>query len=207
MRCLVLVLALVACSKSEPQPAPVETKLSAEPAILDTLSLEDLVGYASGAYHAGGNNPAIYADIDHKTIVLMGNKATAKIPIATQPAEAAAAYEAFLVQHGYEANGKQPTDEHQHVMINGKEMVVMSTDELLPAMPADLKAHFTPAQYDLLYHTPVAANLARVALKVPVMYCYSNMIAVIGPAHPLKEYPIEQASKAFAEFQTMLPKG
>ena len=217
LRVVVIAAVVVACGKSEPTPVPSPTR-SAEPTaptpkpttedpkILDALPIKDLVGYLSGNYHAGGNNPAIYADLDRKVFVMMGKRGSVELPMATKPAEAAAAFESFLVLHGYEANGKSPTDEHQHVMVNGKEMVVMTTDELFPEMPADLKAHFTPEQYDLLYHTRPSDGYARVAAKYPLMWCYTHSVAVVGPKHPEHEFPIAKASDAFAEFQKLLPR-
>jgi hypothetical protein len=201
---LLAFVLVLACKKSEPQEVVLPAKTS-DRKVLSTLPTKDLVGYLSGNYHTGGNNPAIYADLDRKMFVMMGKRSFAELPMTTKPAEAAAAFESFFVLHGYHANGKTPTDDHQKVMVDGKEMVVVSTDELFPKMPADLKALFTPEQAELLYHTPPSDGYKLVAAKYPLMYCYTHSIAVLS-SHDEHEFPIEKASDAFAAFAKLLPK-
>ena len=178
----------------KPEASKPEAKHSDDPKILDALPLRDLVGYVSGNYHTGGNNPAIYADTDRKVFVMSSKAGYAELPFATKAAEASAAFEAFLLDTGYKANGKEPGDTHQKVMVNGKEMVVMTNDELFPKMPADLRAHFTDDQYDLLYHSRPGDTYQRIAKKYPVLWCYSGTIALVGG----KEYPVAKANDAFA---------
>lgn len=205
LSCLIVLVALGACKKSAPEPTGEPEKV-AEPAKptagLSAVPAKDLVGYLSGNYHNGSNNPAMYADLDRKVFVMMGERAAAEVPF-DKPAEATAAFEKFLVLHGYAANGTPPTDDHQKIMVAGKEMVVMPMDELMPEMPAELKAKFTTEQYSTLYKTNRYDGYAVVAVKYPIIWAYAETLVVQGK-NPRQEFPIEKATDALAAFGKLL---
>jgi hypothetical protein len=210
--CALCLLALTTCDR--PQPVQLAAPAQALPpapspfkpgtGTLDTLAPEDLVGYLTGNYHTSSNNPAIYADRDRKVFVMMGKRAKAELPL-DKPEEAMAAFEKFLVLHGYAANGKQPTDDHSKVMVDGKEMVVMTSDELFPKMPDELKAHFTQTQFDLLYRTAPREGFHHLAATHPLIWAYTQTLVVLGSGVE-KEFPVAQADDAFAEYRRLIAK-
>lgn len=174
------------------------------------LPIIDGVGFLTGHYHTSSNNPAMYADSERKLFVMLGKKGKLEVPIANAE-DAIAAYEQFLLRHGYPANGKDAPDDHQKVMVDGKEMVVMEMSELLPEMPADLKKHFTPRQHEVIRNTSGTKGFELFSghdkdyPPHPLMYAGSNQVFVVGPDTD-KSFPIAQASAAFAEYREMLKR-
>jgi hypothetical protein len=199
---LAAIAAAGGCHKAAPPDDHNAPPAKADLSLLQPLPAVDLVGYVSGHYRTGGNNPAIYADLDRKMFVMMGKRGTAELPLA-KPDEVGPAFAQFLVAHGYAANGVQPTDDHAKVVIDGKQMVVVTTDEIFPKMPDELKAHFTPAQLELLYHTRPRDCFEMVAAKYPVIWAYSESLEVLGPGFH-QEFPIAQASEAFAAYRKLI---
>jgi hypothetical protein len=212
-RLLPWLLVALGCDRSPATPAqaaPAAAPASApaqRPGVgaLSALPTEDLVGYLSGNYHTISNNPAVFADLDRRRIVMMGKSGRRELPIATRPAEAARQYEAFLLDNDYAANGKTRADPHPKVQVGSQEMVVVSMGELFPEMPADLKAHFAPAQLDVLYHLSGTEGYRLVAARGPVMWCYTGTVEVDG-AGTKRAFPVEKANEAFAAFQALLPR-
>jgi hypothetical protein len=174
------------------------------------LPVVDGVGFLTGNYHTSSNNPAMYADPERKLFVLLGKKARLELPLG-KPEDAIAAYEQFLLQHGYAANGKTAPDDHQKVMVDGKEMVVMQMSELLPEMPADLASHFTPRQRKVIGNTTGTNGFKLFSghdkdyAPHPMLYAGAKAVFVVGPDTD-KQFPIEQASAAFAEYRAMLKR-
>ncbi|HUJ61094.1 MAG TPA: hypothetical protein VLX92_21470 [Kofleriaceae bacterium] len=210
MKRALVVVAVVAIGckdkpAAEPVPAPQAQaggSAAAGLASLRTLPAIDLVGYLSGNYHTASNNPAMYADLDRKVFVMMGKHGKAEVPL-DKPDDATTAFESFLVLHGYAADGRPPTDDHQKVMVDGKEMVVVTTDELFPEMPADLRAHFSDAQNDALYHTRPHDGYALLAEKEPVVWAYTATLEVLAPG-VARQFPVEKASDAMALFRSLV---
>ncbi len=214
---LALVLVLVAsCGKSESRrvstevPDETPTKQLDARHALTSVKIEDGIGFLTGNYHTSSNNPAMYADPDKHMFVLLGNKSRLEVPLA-DPSKAIAAFEDFLLLHGYSPNGKTAPDTHQKIMVDGKEMVVMRMDELLPTMPADLRSRFTTAQYDALEHTSGTTGFRLYSghdkdyPAHPLMFAYTKSISVVGPDTE-KDFPIEKASEAFAEYRALLAR-
>lgn len=207
---LVALVALAGCKRSRPEPAVTEPpkQAPADREALRAVKVEDAFGYLTGKYHTSSNNPALYADPERKLYVVLGKRGRTEFPLA-EPA--IAAYEDLLLDSGYHVNGKTPADHHQKVMIDGKEMVVMSTAEIFPEMPADLKSHFTANQLEILYHTTGTAGVALYSghdkdyPSHPAMWAYSGSIEVIGP-DIVKDFPVEQASEAFAEYRALVKR-
>lgn len=197
-----VAVTIVGCKKAAPRPEPRPEK--PDLSLLAALPAVDLVGYLSGRYGTGGNNPAIYADVDGKLFVMMGKRGTAELPL-DRPDEAIAAFEQFLVLHGYPANGKQPSDDRTRVVIDGKEMVVMTSAELFPTMPDEQKARFTQPQLDLLYRTAPGNGYAMLAARYPLIWAYSSSLSVQGPGFA-QDFPIASASDAFAAYRKLVVK-
>lgn len=195
------LLVLLACKSSDPAPIAEKPAPIADRSSLDKLPVADLVGYFSGAYHTSSNNPGVYYDASKHVIAMSGRSGSAELPSTTKPEEVRDALEVFFLANDYEINGKKPTDKHQKVMVNGKEMVVMPMTELFPEMPADLKAHFTSEQYDLLYKTASTDGYGIVAKKYPVMFAYLGAIEVRLPDGSKSVFDLQKANDAFALFQ------
>jgi len=199
-----ILLALVACSKTQAQ-AVEDAAAKPDVRLLESMPAKDLAGYMSG-YYPGTmhNHPMMYADLDRKVFVMMGNQGTAELPLA-KARDAVAAFEEFLLAHGYPVNGKQPkTDQHVKIVVDGKELVVVNAEELLPP-DRELKEHFTPEQLDALEHTSASFGYPLIAKKYPLMYAYTRSLVVLGPGFE-REFPIAQGSDAFALFQTLVPR-
>jgi hypothetical protein len=158
-----------ACKPSSDHPADPPARPAADLGLLRSLPAKDLVGHLTGAYGTINNNPAIYADTDRKLFVLMGRRGTIELPL-DKPDDATAAYEPFLVAHGFPANGAQPTDDHARIVVNGQTMVLIAADELLPQMPPELKVHFTEPQLELLNRAQPDDCYQLLAARYPAMH-------------------------------------
>ena len=229
------VLAIMGCSKKDeakPTPTPpatiapanatkpTETNPTVEPELLDgdtgdrkallALPIGDGIGYMSGNYGTSHNHPAMYADTERKVFVLMGRKGKGEVPFAKVD-DALAAYEQFLLQHGYAANGKPAPDEHQKIMVDGKEMVVMTMSELMPEMSTETKAKYTDRQYKVLRNTTGTDGYKQFSGNVtefpphPLMFAGAEQVFVVGPDTD-KQFPIAQATEAFKEYREMLKR-
>jgi len=174
------------------------------------LPIVDGIGYMSGNYGTSHNHPAMFADPARKVFVLMGKKGKAEVPFAKVD-DALAAYEQFLLQHGYAANGKEAPDDHQKIMVDGKEMVVMTMQELMPEMSSETKARFTERQYKVLRNTTGTAGYQQLSGHVtefpphPLMFAGAEQVFVVGPGTD-KSFPIAKASEAFAEYRQLLTR-
>ncbi len=215
LRITIAIVACAACAACAKDNLPVQIGSAAGsavgavsaadpgPASLTTLPLVDLVGYLTGNYHTSSNNPAMYLDRDRKLFVMMGKHGKAELPSA-DPLAATAAFETFLLAHGYAVNHKAVTDDtHPRVMVGSQEMVVMTTDELFPEMPAELKAHFSPAQYEKLYKTATNQGMDIVATRAPVIWAYTHSLVVVGPGAKSQEFSVDRADAAFAAFRAL----
>lgn len=198
-----LVLANVialGCSRSV---ASVED--AAKPAVdpaLRSIPARDLVGYASGNYGTSHNHPAMYADLERKVFVLMGQRGTAEIPL-DEPDRATRAYVEFLLLHGYPANGKTPPETHPKIVIDGKELVVVAPEELFPQTGSATKARFTPSQRATLDHTSGTDIFPLVGEKWPIVFAYGSTVVVVGPKQRQK-FPIANADDALAAYRALL---
>jgi hypothetical protein len=193
-------VAVASCRSATDEPAkPAAPDLT----LVAPLPAKDLVGYLTGSYGTFSNNPALYADLDRRVFVMMGKRATAELAL-DRPDEAIAAFEKFLVLHGYAANGVQPTEDRAQILIDGKPMVLVDVAELVPRMPPELEAHFTQAQRDLLGRTAPGAGFALLARRYPVIWAYSEELEVLGGGGAAQEVPIAKAAEAFTAFRQRL---
>jgi hypothetical protein len=205
MRRSLAFIVAAACSRSEPVPLATGSghpdQAPHATASLETIPAVYVAGFLSGAYHTNSNIPVVYADLDKKRYVMMGKHAQAELPFTAKPDEADRAFTAFFVANDYAIGGEEPTDRHPKVMIDGKEMVVVGMDELLPTMPDDLKARFTPAQLELLRGVATNAGYRVLGKRVPLVYCSgykaSASITYVD-AKSEHEYQLTEARPAFA---------
>ena len=214
---LVVFVLAGACNSSKPEAEPVVVVAAPPPpqgsgsasgsASLDDIAAIDIAGVLSGGYHTTGNVPIVYADLDQKKYVLMGKSGQRELAFKSKPEELDKAFEAFFTANQYAVSGKVPTDPHQKVMVDGKEMVVMRMDELLPTIPEDLKKRFTPAQYDLIERTAVNVGYRALGKRYPLIYCggYKEAARITYiDAKSEHEYTLDKAPTAYAELRKAL---
>jgi hypothetical protein len=185
-----------------------EEKAGKDRETLRTIAPIDGFGYASGNYHTGHNHPVLFALSSEKKFVLMGSRARIEIPLS-EPKKAIETYDEFLRSHTYSPNGKPPRDDNTYVLVDGGKMVAVPLDQIFPQMPPELRARFNPEQLALLEHTSgievhaIFSGYYGDRPEVPAMWAYSQYV-VVGGKKEQREFPMAQASDAFAEYEALL---
>lgn len=177
-------------------------------AALRALPAEDGMGYLSGNYHTGHNNPITWVDDARQRFVFMGRQYRIEVPL-DQPDRAFEMAERLLLDHGYPASGKDPAETRPTLEVDGQKMVVVQMAELFPEMPEELKKRFTDQQRDVLYKTAGGDGVRLFSghdgdyPPHPAMWAASDQVVVAGPG-TWKDFPVQKLAEAFAEYRALI---
>lgn len=177
-------------------------------AALRALPAEDGMGYLSGNYHTGHNNPITWVDDARQRFVLMGRQYRIEVPL-DQPDRAFEMAERLLLDHGYPASGKDPAETRPTLEVDGQKMVVVQMAELFPEMPEELKKRFTDQQRDVLHETAGGDGVRMFSghdgdyPPHPAMWAASEQVVVAGPG-TWKAFPVQKLAEAFAEYRALI---
>ena len=210
--CLLAAASPLACKEAAPRAEEKKDDrgglTGASRAALRSLPAEDGMGYLSGNYHTGHNNPIAWVDDARQRFVLMGRQYRIEVPL-DQPDRAFELIERLLLDHGYPASGKDPAETRPTLDVGGEKMVVVQMAELFPEMPEELKKRFTDEQRDVLYRTGGGDGVRLFSghdgdyPPHPAMWAASDHVVVAGPG-TWKEFPAQRLAEAFAEYRALI---
>lgn len=204
----------------EPQPASFigQQKLSMKTlaeqpwfGVLESVDAHDLFSYLSGSFRGGGHSfPVLYFDPAAQAFWVKGPNVATRFH-ASALDEALEAYAQVLADKGYDMPG-QAGLERPTVMVDGKEMVVVSTAEFFPSN-AQAQAHFSAEQWDVLYSelggwqgftylSGLAKHSREYPLVVGVGWEHSARLRVLG-VDTAEAFEFDQLEQAFAAYRKL----
>jgi hypothetical protein len=198
---LVLFLAFSSCS-NDAEPATADTLSGIDSVkhtekVMDGISTENLFRFFGSNFHLVGNLPNFYFDSETNEYVICGKAMFQRYP-ANKQKEALTEFHDFLRVKGYEPDGDSSKQVYTKVMHNGKEMVYMTMDELLPKMLPEEEALFKEGELGILRNTSSGVAYPYLAnnRNCPLMYASSAGIR-IEAKNLKKEIKMENAKEAF----------
>ncbi|HET6992270.1 MAG TPA: hypothetical protein VFJ43_13135 [Bacteroidia bacterium] len=169
-------------------------------AVLNTISTENLFRFFSSNFHVIGNNPCMYYDSTSDQYVICG-KTLYKRMSADNRKDVMAYFHEFLCDRGYSPDGDTAKDEYQKAEMNGKEVYVVSMDDLLPQMKPEERALFNEQQYNTMMQTAGsdAFHYLGNERNCPLIYASSSGLTIEGKKIS-KEIKMENARTALTAF-------